>query len=283
MRKNIKRIFWAGLFTLILLLGGCAGELRKPVKVCPGAGTIDKAAAILRVKTQNITSLKASGQLKYSNGEGSDSFPFSLWLNPPNEIYLQGNKALDPKAIIAGANKNAFWFAVKPGESVLMIGEWSVGTCFGNALISPRILLEALGVIDIQNSKGWALSQEGAFDVLTMVDLQGKMIKKIYVYNCDYTVYEIKYFGDGRENVSIKLGSYKQIKEGVLVPTLIKIVKYPAAKQKELINLDIKIEVVKPIELSEKQQELIFKQPDSGLYKRVLKFDKDCKLVEQSR
>jgi hypothetical protein len=272
------------LSVLTLLLGGCGPGLERELEICPGAESVKEALLILKAKSEGVVGMKALGHLSYREGKkGKENFPVKLWVSPPSRIYFQGDKALDPKAIVGGANKKEFWLATRPGESTCIWGEWSAGDCLEELMISPKILLEALGIVELEYAKDWILTQEGAYDVLAKKDFQNKIVKKIYIYNCDNTICKIEYPGrSGRIAVSMELERYKEVCDGFSMPTLVKVVKYPGNGQKNFVNIDIKIKSVKPFKFTAKQKEFIFQRPDISRYKRVLKFNDECKLVEQS-
>lgn len=271
------------LSALTLFLGGCGPELRKEPEICPGAASVDSALLILEAKSESAIGLKARGHLYYREKKEKENFPVQLWVSPPKGIYFQGDKALDPKAIIGGSNEREFWLATKPGESTCVWGEWSAGDCLEEMMISPKILLEALGIISIEDAGEWDLKQEGAYDVLTKKNHRNIAVKKIYIYNCDNTIARIEYLGtNGQVAISMELERYKQVCDGFSVPMLVKVVKHPNDSQKDSIDIDVKIKSVKLFEFTDKRKEFIFQPPDFNRYKRVLKFNDECRLVEQS-
>ena len=55
----------------------------------------------------------------------------------------------------------------------------------------------------------------GAYDVLTGCTGQGRVTKRIHIYNCDYLIRQIEYFDNvGDVLAVVKLGEYEQIAEG---------------------------------------------------------------------
>ncbi|MBE3143292.1 MAG: hypothetical protein IMZ61_05125, partial [Planctomycetes bacterium] len=105
------------LLLLVLFFAGCAVQ---PIRHCPGKTTADEAIAVLKSRREKITSIRATGQclLRY-HVEGKvrkENFPVKLWVNPPYEIYLQGDVAFDATGLVFGSNADEFWFWLKPKE-----------------------------------------------------------------------------------------------------------------------------------------------------------------------
>ncbi|GAH93151.1 unnamed protein product, partial [marine sediment metagenome] len=86
---------------------------------------------------------------------------------------------------------------------------------------------------------------EGAFDVLTQRNNQGSIIKKVYIYNCNYRVSKIEYFDEDEQTVAVtELYKYKEVSEGCFVPRAIKITTHAQEAQKD--SLRIRLKSVKP-------------------------------------
>ena len=112
---NIR--LFAGFVAAILIFSGCAAQIQKPVRVCPGKESIAESLSSLRLRLENAVPLKANGQclLQYyaeDRKPKKENFPVKLWVNPPVEIYMQGDVAFDPKGIVLGSNEDEFWLAV---------------------------------------------------------------------------------------------------------------------------------------------------------------------------
>ena len=73
---------------------------------------------------------------------------------PPVEIYMQGDVAFDPKGIVLGSNEEEFWLAVRLKEvSGYWWGRWSEESRPEKLMISPRLVLEALGVAAVGDDR----------------------------------------------------------------------------------------------------------------------------------
>jgi len=275
-RHNLRLYFYFA--AAIPILVGCAPEIRRPLEICPGKGSVAEALSALQLHWQNMVPLKANGQCLleyYIEGERKphkEKFSVKLWVNPPVEIYLQGDATLVPKAIILGSNQDEFWLSIRPKEiSTYWWGKWSQQVSSETLMINPKTLLEALGIAAVDAESNWSLSNEGAFDILTK-RRRGVVIKKIYVYSCDYLVRKIEYFdADGQVAGVAELDKYKQVLEGFFVPAGIKIVKHADDNPEESLNITLDLKSIKPAKITDKQQNVLFNRPQPRGIKRLIR------------
>jgi len=255
------------LFMAVVLsaVAGCTPRMAEPLAVCPGKISTPDALAALRSNSQNAVPFRASGQclLKY-HVEGkkkaqSESLDVKLWVNPPMEIYLQGDKPLIAKAVVLGSNEREFWLAVSPKEiSLYCWGLWSDQDSSEGPAINPRTLLESLGIGETQTSEGWSLSNKGPFDILTKTE-QGVITRKMYVYSCDYRVRKIEFFGaDGRVVARAELEDYQEVSNGFFVPATIKITTLGRDRREDSLSITLNPNSIKPTELAEPQRKFLF-------------------------
>jgi hypothetical protein len=302
------RLF-AGFTAAILILGGCAAQMQKSARICPGKESIAESLSSLRLQLENAVPLKANGQclLQYyaeDRKPKKENFPVKLWVNPPVEIYMQGDVAFDPKGIALGSNEDEFWLAVRLKEvSGYWWGRWSEEDYPEKLMISPRLVLEALGISAFANAtadkpaagdiEGWSLSKEGAFDVLTKRE-GGAKTRKIYINNgstgspsraksrdCDYLVRRVEYFDDdGRATVVTELDKYKELIKGFFVPTFIKIMNRTDRNKED--SVQITLSSVKPANFTDKQRKRLFIRPQEQGVKHIYKIV-DGKIIEQPK
>lgn len=279
----------------MLIFGGCAAQMGRSVRVCPGKASAAESLSLLRVQLENAVPLKADGQclLQYYTEKGKlkkENFPVKLWvnpapaagagMNPPAEIYMQGDIAFDPKGIVLGSNKEEFWLAVRLKEiSGYWWGRWSGREYPEKLMISPRLVLEALGAAAVGDEEGWSLSNEGAFDVLTKQE-GGIETKKIYINNCDYLVRRIEYYDGGRVAVIVELDKYKEISKNFFVPRIVKIVNRAGGSKGD--SVQITLGSVKPVKFTDKQRERLFVRPQEQGFKQIYKIV-DGKIIEQPK
>ena len=284
---NLRLYFYYA--AAILIFAGCAPEIREPVEVVPGKESIAEALSVLNARSQNAVPLLAKGRcvLKYydeDKKERKESLPMvRVVMNPPVEIYLQGDATIVPKAIVLGSNEREFWLALKPKEiSTYWWGQWSEQVSSAGLTISPRTVLEAIGVVEIKAEDNWSLSNEGAFDILTRRE-GGVVIKKIYIYTRDYLIRKIKYFDSNGQAVAYtELGGYKEVSEGFFVPALIKIIAYVQNNSEESLNINLDLKSIGPKEITEGMQNFYFNRPQPRGFEHVL-VNEGGKWIEQQQ
>lgn len=256
---------------VLLFFSGCGPELRRPRRICPGAKSLFESLSALRLRSENAVPLKANGQCRleyYADGKThKENFPVRLWVNPPFEFCLQGDVAFDPKGVVVGSNEQEFWLWVKPKEvSSYWWGEWDRTSRPEKLPINPRLVLDAIGIVEVDDEEGWLLSNEGAFDVLTERNGEAAIIRKIYIHSCNYLVWRIEYLGTGGEAVaSVELYEYKEVLEGFSVPTVIVISKRTEDDKTDSVR--ISISSVKGAKFTEKA----FNRPEPKGFKHVEK------------
>ena len=247
----------------ILILAGCAPEIRRPMEICPGKKSAAEALAALQSHSQNMVPMQAKGQclLQYFDADKKkhkERLAVRVLVNPPLEIYLQGDKALIPKAIVLGSNEREFWLSLRPKEiSTHWWGKWSEQDFSEGIVINPRTLLEALGIEQVDMEQDWSLSNEGAFDILTKQE-QGVTIKKIYIYSCDYRVRRIEFFDrNGRTAACAELEKYKEVSEGFFVPASIEVATYAQDNAEDSLGITLDLKSIKPAEITKQRRNLL--------------------------
>jgi hypothetical protein len=257
----------------LLTLTGCAPELREPLEVCPGEASVAEALAALRSHSQNIVPLKAGGQcrleyyLEGSKKPQKENLSIKLWVNPPVEIYLQGDKPLVPKAVVLGSNEREFWLTISPKEiSTHWWGQWSQQDASEGLVINPKTLLEAFGIGEIDADQDWSLSNQGPFDILTKQQ-RGVITRKIHIYSCDYHVRKIEFFdSNGHAVARAELHNYMEVSPGFFVPTSIKVATQGRTSKQDSLSITLDLESIKPAEISEPLRHYLFeRQPPRGI------------------
>jgi len=252
----------------ILILAGCESQIHQPINICPGKDSVADALAALKSQSQNVVPLRANGQCRLEyHVEGKkkqqrENFNMKLWANPPVEIYLQGDKALVPKAIILGSNEREFWLSIRPKEiSTHWWGNWSEQDLSEGLVIDPRTLLESLGIGEVETQQDWSLSNEGTYDII-LKRQQGVVIKKIYVHSCDYRVRRIEFFNrDGHVVAGAELDKYKEVSDGFFIPSLIKVTTYAQDTGESSFSITLELKSIKPATITEPRRNVLFKLP----------------------
>jgi len=278
------------------VLGGCGPAARKPLRICPGISDVEQTVSILKAQARNVESIRATGQCRlqyYTEDKGPyrENFPVRLWMESPGRVCLYGDVAFDARGITLGCNQREFWLSIKPGAESYWWGRWPENkglgkNCFEQFILNPKTLLEAIGVVPMDSVDGqrskWMLSNEGPFDILTRLNGDGNIVKKIYVYSCDYLVRKIEYFdSNGQVSIVTELDDYKQISDGFSVPALIKIVRFGHNGRDDSIR--IKLKSIKPVGISEKRQRILFSRPEPRGVKHIYELNENCELIEQRR
>jgi len=245
-----------------LILAGCGPKMEEPVRVCPGKSDVLYSLSALRSQSENAVGLKARGQCRFEFYEKDklrkENLTVRVWMNPPDEIYVQGDASVVPKAVILGSNAEEFWLAVRPKEvSTYWWGRWSEQGSVGKVKIDPRVVLEAFGVVEAEYGRDWSLSTEGPFDVLTQRSKEGAVVKKVYVYNCDYRVSRIEYYDEaGQAVVEAELRNYREASDGFWVPRVISIAERSSGRKGDSIR--IRLSGVEPFEFTDEARSKIF-------------------------
>lgn len=272
-------------FLAILISGGCGPKVQRPMRVCPGAESAAAAISIQKQHFENAVAFRANGRclLSYYDEQDkrrSENFPVKLWAVPPVLLYLQGDVAFDPKGIVLGSNEHEFWLSMKPKEiSSYVWGRWSQQSCFEELAINPTLLLEAIGIIELDANRGWSLSNSGAFDILTKRQASG-IVKKVYIYSCDRSVRRIEYLdANGKVLVLTELDGYKLISQDFWIPSVIKIVRYDQGGRSNSVG--ITLGSIKPVSLTQKQRSRLFYRPEPSGFRHIYRLDENCNMIEQ--
>lgn len=271
--RRLQGIFFALSVAGVMLLQGCAPQIKEHSKICAGKDNLFQSISAVKENYHNAESFKAHGKcfLEYYSGgkKHRENFPVKLWVHPPYDIYLQGDVAFNPKGIMLGSNEKRFWLAIKPEEvSSYWWGKWSQQKEMTDIPVNPRILLEALGMVKIEMADNWSLSNQGPYDILTRKTADGRVQKKIYIYCCDYVISKIEYFDSaGKVRFIAQMDNYTGIGAHFLVPRLIKITGRKDKGKAPAIRINLSY--VQKEEFSRKQLDAIFKRPEPHGYKHT--------------
>ncbi|MCL5282373.1 MAG: hypothetical protein M1376_21000 [Planctomycetes bacterium] len=271
------------LLFLLALLGGCVTQpQRQGLVVCPGKATAEEALQTLTARAQGAVPVWATGRavLTYHAPDKKKPERHSLDLvfrfDPPARVYLQGSVTAIPRAVILGSNEKEFWLALKPKEiSSYYIGRWQDVRDFEGLVMSPRVVLEAVGIVNLPGTEPnpalWKLENKGPYDILTQRDESGHPVRRLHVYACDYTVREIEYFDRRGKVVAVaRLDGYKPLEKGFSVPTQISVVSMRPDGRKDSVAMDLSSVWTKPFNAKQQQ---IFRPPDADKYEHVYRYE----------
>jgi hypothetical protein len=272
-----------------LLLSGCGEQVQKPLPICPGKESAAEALSILQSHRQNASPLKASGSCVlqyYAEGkQRAERFPVKLWLNPPQEFYLQGDIAFDPQAVVLGTNQDEFWLAIRLKEvSSYWSGRWEEAGSFNRLIIDPKMMLEGLGIpaLDSDKSEDWSFAKQGPFDVLTRGGDPTIAGKRIHIYSCDYLVRKIEYLDiRGQAAVVAELDKYEQVRENFFVPTIVKIIQHGVSAA-ESVTITVTLTSVKSADFTDKLRTYLFTRPEPKGFQHIYRILSGKVIEEQT-
>jgi hypothetical protein len=251
------------LLMLVLVIVGCASPPQQPAKICPGKKNVDEAITAFNAQRQKLSSIKAAGQCllkyQYEGKQHKENFPVKLWLNPPDEIYLQGDVAFDATGLVLGANSKEFWLWLKPKEiSSYWWGRRSKADNWEGFALTPEALMEAFAFIN--TSRGdWSLTH-GKYDILWLHNEKGILSKRVYIETCDYVPAKIEYFDDGGKLVGgAEFTKYRKLAEEDYIPVQIRF--FTAAADGKEDSALITLVSAGPIRLNEQQKQRLFNRP----------------------
>jgi hypothetical protein len=270
------------LLILLLIVAGCPAPPQKPQRICPGKKNVDEAVSTLNQQFQKQIPIKASGQclLKYqSQGkQHQENFPVKLWINPPDEIYLQGDVAFDATGLVLGANSKEFWLWLKPKEaSAYWWGRWSQADNWAGFTLSPQAFMEAFGFVNTAQGD-WSLTH-GQYDILWMHNADGVLLKRVYIETCDYLPAKIEYIDSGgRVLGGVEFTKYRRFADEHYIPMQIRFFTAvaPAGGDSALITLNS----AQPAQINEQQRQRIFSRPQPKGFNHIYQII-DGNTVEQ--
>jgi len=267
----------------ILILAGCGVPQQVAMRGCRGKRNVGETLVELSSQSRQAVALRAYGQcaVRYSDENSKvhrQQFPVKIWFEPPFQMRLQGDIAFDPRGLVLGTNQKEFWMSSKLGAAAgCYWGTWSRAGSFEKLRISPRLVLDAFGTVDIGDKKNWSLSKEYGFDVLTGNGSDG-VVKKIYVDRCSYLIGRIEYINDNKQIAAVtELSKYQQVADGFSIPSAIKITTYPDSVGDVF---EIRLDSVKPAGFSEKQRQRLFDRPRSRGFENIYEII-DGRIIKQ--
>jgi hypothetical protein len=256
----------------ISIFAGCEAPMQQPMRHCEGKKTVAEAIAALNSHRDKAVPIRTTGQclLRYylEGKRHKENFPIKLWINPPDEIYLQGDVAFNATGLVLGSNANEFWFWLKPKEiSSYWWGSWSQAGSWNSLVLSPSALLEAFGSVNLHDGR-LSLTRMNNLDVLVLYNEQGTVFKVIHIEPCDYVVSKIEYLNNTGKLVGCaEFADYQQVDDGFSVPTSINIISFSSDGNSDSARLSLNS--VKPAKLSDKQRQRLFVRPQPRGFEHV--------------
>jgi len=272
------------LFAVIYILAGCQLPAQKGGEPAAAVMTDKWILKNLEERCDRAVPLKANGQcelLFYSKDKlHRENFPVQLWVNPPSEVYMQGDVAFNTKGIVLGSNEEEFWVALAPKEvSSYWWGLWSQQSSVGTMIVNPRVVLEGMGIMHIGSEEDWVFGQEDSYSVLTRQN--GGGTKRMYVNRQDGQIRKIEYISPDEETVTVaELDKYTKATEDFYVPTQIKITRRIASDKAGFVSITLKISNVKATSFTQEQKQFIFQRHPMQGFAHIYRII-DSKIIEQ--
>ena len=211
---------------LVVMISGCGSEAMRHSSRCPGQDNVAAALALLQQQAEKVTSLRAYGlcRLGYPDENGklkeSAAVRVTLWMEPPHDIYMQGFVGMGSQGKVEmGSNAETFWVGVKPELDEFWWGRWTQARDRDDLQISPKAVMESLGVLEIGAPESWTLSRKQGFDVLTQTGGEKRITRRVFMDRCDYVPHRIEYFDHlGEAALVVELAHYTTLGDGFKVP-----------------------------------------------------------------
>ena len=285
------KIFLSSLFFCVVLMwSGCEVtpviEDEEPQLVVTGKNSVAEAGSVLEEHRLQMIPVDASGELfykEYAGGKRKENLKFTgaqLRFVPERWMYFRANN-LFGEAIRLGSNDEEFWLRMKPKEvNRYWSGSWDrLENCREQLLLSPKAMLEALGLISIDSS--WKIVNQPGVDVLVKYDGAGLPLKMIYIRTSDYLIDKIEYYGKGIfVAVEVKLSKYKQIEGKVSVPGNIMITSFDEGVVQS--TMEVKFKSIKRFEPTKKDLSgRLFKPVGFKGIGKVYRLNENCQFVSE--
>ena len=120
------------------------------------------------------------------------------------------------------------------------------------------------------------------FDILTKRE-QGTIVKKIYVYSCEYRVRRIEFFDlKGQAAARAELDKYTEVSEGFFVPTWIEVTTYDRNNAEDPLGITLNLRSIRPAKMTKALRSHLFGHPQPQGFKYVYKVV-NGKWIEQAQ
>jgi hypothetical protein len=258
---------------LMVIASGCGTKAPKTIQITPGKKNLAESISALQSCAAKVVPVQIRGRCLWEHKSPTEKnkkeeFSVRIWITPPDLIRLQGDVAFDPKGLLLGSNSGQFWLAIKPQVSTFWWGKWTQQADDQQLIISPKRILEAIGLVQIENQTMWSLSNKDGFDILTKRNAGGKLLKKIYLSGSEYRVARIEYFDTNEKNViTLELEKYRKATDSFFIPGIIRTISYNSDSSIDSFRISIKS--VKEKQFSGRQKNAIFSFPASAGYEKV--------------
>jgi hypothetical protein len=109
------------------------------------------------------------------------------------------------------------------------------------------------------------------------------VIKKIYIYSCDYRMRRIEFFNrDGQAVAGAELDRYEEVSDGFFIPSLIKVTTYAQETGESSLSITLDLKSIKPATITEPQRNVLFRLPQLRGFTNVYRIV-NGKWIEQAQ
>ena len=131
--------------------------------------------------------------------------------------------------------------AVKPEISTYYWGRWDRPLDDRLLPFNPKLVLEAIGVMDMGDAEAWRLEEQGDAFTLTQTVSESRFIKQIHVERKALRIKRIAYLDENRTPLVVAdLTGHRVIAKAFAVPTVIRITAFDAGEKAAWITLKLK-------------------------------------------
>ena len=278
MRKLASKMV---LFAAAVMLSGmgCAPQERLEIPQCDCVKGSSEILLLTEKRAESLKAFKANGncELTFYNDKGSrteENFSIQMWIDPPSRFRLHGDVAFNPRGIVVASNADEFWMEMKPDQlgNAYYWGKWDESSSEAIRKISPRMILEALGAIELSEKPNWLVTVKDTHVLLTNIGEANQILKRVYLDCCDYRPGRIEYFDrHGNMTIVAEMGDYIAVEEEFFVPGRI-VVKSVSKTASD--SFTIKINSAKRMEFDMMKRNIFFYRSEP------VKFDHVYKLVD---
>ncbi len=275
------------LCPVLFFLTGCGQPMVKdrPVQICP-CGEVNKdPQAVLNMLKQDKPAVRARGKVRFTYYEKGkliekEEPDFLMIFVPSYYLYFKAD-ILGQEVILLGANQREYWLRFKPKEIDSYIwaerdsGRYGRDCLFSDMSVSPEIIFDVMGIIE--RTPEMYFNVEDGFEVVTLEDALGGVIKKIYISCCDNRISRIEYFDVFKNRIAVA-ETYGYAGADVKgYPGRIRVEQSGRSGNKSV--MEMRFSGKREYEPTKKAMEKLFTRPEPAGIGDVYKVDENCEFI----
>ena len=216
----------ACLLGVLLCLAGCHPQMHNSSSRSYEKASAAEALALLQAQADKVMSLKIYAQCRMGlpdeDGVLKEQPPFDvrIYFDPPYNVFMDGIVGMGASGKVEmGSNAEFFWMGIKLKMDEFWWGRWDKTSNHEDMQVSPKAMMEALGVLQLGDPASWSLSKRQDVDVLIQVGPTGKITRQIKMQPGASVPQRIEYFNDqGEISLVVELAQYTTLLNGFEVP-----------------------------------------------------------------